>query len=61
MNCPRCQQDAPPDAEFCPECGAKLAAVCGSCGTAGQVRTLLDNLTVDALAVGRTAGRTRST
>ena len=26
----------------------------------GQVRTLLDNLTVDALAVGRTAGRTRS-
>ena len=26
----------------------------------GQVRTLLDNLTADALAVGRTAGRTRS-
>jgi integrase len=30
-------------------------------GRVGQVRTLLDNLTVDALAVGRTAGRTRST
>jgi Double zinc ribbon len=34
MKCPRCQQDAPSDADFCPECGAKLAAVCGSCGTA---------------------------
>ena len=26
----------------------------------GQVRFLLDNLTADALALGRTAGRTRS-
>ena len=26
----------------------------------GQVRLLLDNLTADALALGRTAGRTRS-
>jgi class 3 adenylate cyclase len=30
----RCQQDAPSDAEFCPECGTKLAAVCGQCRTA---------------------------
>ena len=29
----RCQQDAPSDAEFCPECGTKLA-VCAQCGTA---------------------------
>ena len=31
-----------------------------TCSLIGQVRTLLDNLTADALAVGRTAGRTRS-
>src|SRR5436189_276662 len=34
MKCPRCQQEAPSDAEFCPECGAKLAALCSQCGTA---------------------------
>jgi len=33
MKCPRCQQDAPSDADFCPECGTKLAVVCGGCGT----------------------------
>jgi class 3 adenylate cyclase len=27
-------QDAPSDAEFCPECGTKLVAVCAQCGTA---------------------------
>jgi len=31
---PRCQHDAPSDAEFCPECGTKLAAACAQCGTA---------------------------
>ena len=34
MKCPRCQQVSPADADFCPECGAKLVLVCGSCGTA---------------------------
>src|SRR5438309_2196053 len=34
VKCPRCQQEAPSDAEFCPECGAKLAALCSQCGTA---------------------------
>src|SRR5260370_31358206 len=34
MQCPRCQHDAPSDAEFCPECGTKLVAVCAKCGTA---------------------------
>src|SRR5213594_3788594 len=34
MKCPRCQQEAPSDAEFCLECGAKLAALCSQCGTA---------------------------
>ena len=32
--CPRCQVEIPSDAEFCPECGAKLTVVCASCGTA---------------------------
>src|SRR4030095_8643421 len=31
MKCPRCEQESPADADFCPECGAKLALVCGSC------------------------------
>jgi hypothetical protein len=34
MKCPRCQQESPADADFCPECGAKLAVVCVACGTA---------------------------
>jgi class 3 adenylate cyclase len=33
MKCPRCQFETPSDADFCPECGAKLAVVCASCGT----------------------------
>ncbi|MFI5008025.1 MAG: AAA family ATPase, partial [Solirubrobacterales bacterium] len=28
----RCQQDAPPDAAFCPKCGAKLSVGCPQCG-----------------------------
>jgi class 3 adenylate cyclase/tetratricopeptide (TPR) repeat protein len=34
MKCPRCQQETPSDADFCPDCGVKLAGVCASCGTA---------------------------
>ena len=34
MKCPRCQQESPADADFCPECGAKLAVVCVACGAA---------------------------
>jgi class 3 adenylate cyclase/tetratricopeptide (TPR) repeat protein len=33
MECPRCGQNAPSDAQFCPECGAKLEAACPRCGT----------------------------
>jgi class 3 adenylate cyclase/tetratricopeptide (TPR) repeat protein len=33
MKCPRCQQETPSDADFCPECGANLAVVCSGCGT----------------------------
>jgi class 3 adenylate cyclase len=34
MTCPRCQQDAPLDAAFCPKCGAKLSLACPQCGGA---------------------------
>ena len=34
MRCARCQEEAPADAAFCPECGAKLNVVCAECGTA---------------------------
>jgi len=33
MRCPRCQQDNPPQARFCLECGAHLTLTCGNCGT----------------------------
>src|SRR5712692_1692168 len=32
MKCPRCQHETPSGAEFCPECGAKLTAICAGCG-----------------------------
>ena len=31
MKCPECRNDTPSDAEFCPECGAKLTVVCVHC------------------------------
>jgi class 3 adenylate cyclase/tetratricopeptide (TPR) repeat protein len=34
MTCPRCQQEAPPDAAFCPKCGARLHVACPQCGGA---------------------------
>ena len=37
MQCPRCQQQAPADADFRPECGANLAAVCLGCGIANAL------------------------
>ena len=38
MKCPRCQHENHPAMKFCGECGARLAAVCPTCGTsnAGQ-------------------------
>ncbi|MEK7714712.1 MAG: zinc ribbon domain-containing protein [candidate division NC10 bacterium] len=33
MKCPRCQQDNPPQAKFCPECATPLVARCANCGT----------------------------
>ena len=38
MTCARCHQEAPADAEFCPECGAPLAVVCAQCGTGNAPR-----------------------
>jgi len=31
MRCPRCQHENPPQAKFCPECGARLALTCAKC------------------------------
>jgi hypothetical protein len=33
MNCPRCQQENPPQAKFCLECGTAFAFKCATCGT----------------------------
>lgn len=33
MQCLRCQQDVPADAQFCPECGTNLAPICAHCET----------------------------
>jgi class 3 adenylate cyclase/tetratricopeptide (TPR) repeat protein len=33
MQCPRCHQETTSDAEFCSQCGGKLAIVCLRCGT----------------------------
>ena len=33
MKCPRCQQENPPQAKFCLECGTSLALKCTKCGT----------------------------
>ena len=33
MQCPQCQREPPSGAEFCPECGAKVATACAQCGT----------------------------
>jgi class 3 adenylate cyclase/tetratricopeptide (TPR) repeat protein len=38
MPCPRCGSEAPADADFCPECGAKLAVACAQCGTTNVAR-----------------------
>jgi class 3 adenylate cyclase/tetratricopeptide (TPR) repeat protein len=33
MQCPQCQQDNPPQAKFCLECGTRLVLTCARCGT----------------------------
>jgi len=31
VNCPRCRQENLPQAKFCQECGARVAALCPQC------------------------------
>ena len=33
MQCRQCHHEVPADAQFCPECGARLAITCPECGT----------------------------
>jgi len=33
MQCPQCQQEHPPQAKFCLECGIRLVLTCAQCGT----------------------------
>src|SRR6266853_1965046 len=33
MQCPQCQQENPPQAEFCLECGTRLVLMCAQCDT----------------------------
>jgi len=33
MACPQCQQQAPPEADFCPSCGTRLRIACPGCAT----------------------------
>ena len=33
MQCPQCQQENPPQAKFCLECGARLGLTCAACST----------------------------
>src|SRR5258706_3323176 len=33
MQCRQCRHEVPADAQFCPECGARLSLTCSECGT----------------------------
>jgi class 3 adenylate cyclase/tetratricopeptide (TPR) repeat protein len=37
MRCPRCHHETAPDAEFCSECGTKLAVICFRCRTSNAL------------------------
>jgi class 3 adenylate cyclase len=37
MQCVQCRHIAPPDAEFCPACGAKIELICSQCGTGNAI------------------------
>ncbi len=39
MQCPRCRQSTPLDAEFCPQCGVKLLVGCWRCGTGNAIES----------------------
>jgi hypothetical protein len=63
MKCPRCQQDAPSDADFCPECGAKLWPSAPDAARAtprpmSSARSEVTAICEQGLAAGRDAGVT---
>jgi class 3 adenylate cyclase/tetratricopeptide (TPR) repeat protein len=60
MKCSRCQQETPADADFCPECGAKLAVVCVACGTANAPAHKFCKKCGQALRAGAGPGEARA-
>jgi hypothetical protein len=60
MKCPRCQQETLSDADFCPECGAKLAVVCVACGTANAPAHKFCKKCGQALGVAAGPGEARA-
>src|ERR1041384_5749986 len=40
MTCPQCQQQNPPSAKFCNNCGSKLERACPACGHVNAAGTL---------------------
>jgi Double zinc ribbon len=48
MRCPRCDEENPPRAKFCLECGAPLARTCANCGAAAGVREVLSRVRASA-------------
>ena len=55
MQCPRCQHQNPPQAKFCGECAAPLAASCPSCGAANPADNKFCGQCATPLRTGPTA------
>jgi class 3 adenylate cyclase/tetratricopeptide (TPR) repeat protein len=55
MHCPRCQHIPPADAEFCPECGARLGLVCVHCAAENDAGHSFCKKCGQSLAGGPTA------
>jgi class 3 adenylate cyclase/tetratricopeptide (TPR) repeat protein len=64
MRCSRCRSEVPSDADFCPECGAKLAVACVGCGTTNAARHKFckkcGEPLPDVMDAGRALGASRS-
>ncbi|MBI3456776.1 MAG: AAA family ATPase [Candidatus Rokubacteria bacterium] len=57
MQCPRCQQESPPQARFCMKCGAGLTLSCAKCNTELPVGAAFCLACGEAVAATAAAGR----